>query len=488
MPKEKPERSPLRTRFFYGIGSVAEGTKNTAFNVFLLFYYNVVLGLPGTLSGAAIFIALCVDAITDPLVGAISDDTRTRFGRRHPYMYAAALPMALCFFALFRPPAGLTETGLFLWLTCFAVGVRVSMTFYAIPSGAMVAELTDDYDERTSLVSWRVMFGWLGGISVSLLGYVVFLAPNDSFPDGRLDPGAYLNLGIAGAVMVFTAILICTAGTHHLIPKLKSPPPPEPFTLARLRDEFRPVFQNHSYVMLVVASIFASVAGGFNDVVGLYVNTYFWEFTTGQIAMLVWALLPAIAIAFMATRPLTERFEKKRAALGLASFAILFGPFLIFLRLFGVLPENGDPRLLWMVIGHAVILVALVISISIIIASMVADIVDENELATGRRQEGVFASAIAFAAKATSGVGGLMAGIALDLIAFPRGTASGDVDPDKVTALGLVVGPGMMMLFLVTLVFLSRYRITRANHVTTLAALAARNAALPRSSPLRERI
>ena len=72
------ERVPTRTRILFGIGSVSEGTKNTVFNTFLLFYYNQILGVSGTLSGAAIFIALCVDAITDPLVGSLSDHTHSR--------------------------------------------------------------------------------------------------------------------------------------------------------------------------------------------------------------------------------------------------------------------------------------------------------------------------------------------------------------------------------------------------------------------------
>jgi len=105
MPTSTPPQSAhvrFATKIFYGVGSVSEGTKNTVFNVFLLFYYNQVLGLSGTLSGVAIFIALCIDAITDPLVGSISDNFHSRWGRRHPFMYLAALPMAVCFFLLFK--------------------------------------------------------------------------------------------------------------------------------------------------------------------------------------------------------------------------------------------------------------------------------------------------------------------------------------------------------------------------------------------------
>lgn len=86
-----------RVRLAFGMGQLPEGIKSAAFGFFLLFYYNQVLGLSGTLAGAAIFVALVVDAISDPLVGSLSDVTRSRWGRRHPYMYAAAIPFAASF-------------------------------------------------------------------------------------------------------------------------------------------------------------------------------------------------------------------------------------------------------------------------------------------------------------------------------------------------------------------------------------------------------
>jgi Na+/melibiose symporter-like transporter len=115
--------------------------------------------------------------------------------------------------------------------------------------------------------------------------------------------------------------------------------------------------------------------------------------------------------------------------------------------------------------------VTAVVAIGITVASMIADVVDESELDTGERQEGMFMSTVTFAQKATSGIGGLLAGIALDLIAFPKQADPGSVDPDKLFALGLVVGPGVIVLYLVTLVFLSRYPITRSRHLKTLAEL-----------------
>lgn len=477
-PADDPslEHVPRTTRTVYGFGSVAEGTKNTAFNVFLLFYYNQVLGLPGTLGGLAIFLALCVDAITDPLVGSISDNLHSRFGRRHPFMYASALPMAFCFVLLFNPPE-LDSTGLFLWLTAFAVGVRASMTLYMIPSSSMVAELTPNYDERTSLVSYRVLFGWLGGLFVSQLGYLLYFAPSETFADGRFDPSAYGSFAWACGAIIVVAILLSTTGTHHLIPRLKRPPERERFSLQRFSGEVREVVANRSFRMLIAAGLFASAAAGFSDVVGLYVSTFFWEFSAAQLAILVYGLVIAVVVAFATARPLTERFDKKSASLTMAGLGIALAPLPIFLRLLGWMPPNGHPALLPILFVHQTLLVTLVVTIGIVVGSMIADLVDENELATHKRQEGMFSSTIAFTGKATSGLGGFLAGIALDAIAFPRQVEGVQVPAEKVFALGLAVGPGLMLLYLGTLFFLSRYELTRDRHMEILDQLEERRAA-----------
>ena len=108
MPIDSPEadRVRLSIKLIYGSGQFAEGVKNVAFATFVLLYYNQVLGLSGTLAGLAIFIALCFDAITDPVVGSISDNFKSRWGRRHPFMYAAAIPMAFSFLLSVRASGG----------------------------------------------------------------------------------------------------------------------------------------------------------------------------------------------------------------------------------------------------------------------------------------------------------------------------------------------------------------------------------------------
>jgi len=477
----KPERGrrsaprlPVSTKLAYGFGSIAEGVKDAAFKTFLLFYYNQVLGLPGWMGGAAGAVALIVDGFADPLVGSLSDSTRTRWGRRHPYMYAAAVPMAACFVLLFNPPAGLSHWGLFAWLTVFAVLVRMSMTLYSIPSNSMVAELTPNYDERTSLVSFRFLFGWIGGGTMTLLAYLWFLAPGERLADGLRNPAGYAAWSVTGACMIAGAILLCALGTHHCIPNLKSPPDAGRFSLRRLEGEVRDALGNPSYRTLVISSLFASVGGAFTDVFGLYLNTYFWEFTPEQLAAFLPGVVLGVALGVLSARPISVRFDKRSAALFLATSSVVIGPLPVFLRLARLTPANGSPQLLAALVVHVAFMTTCGVAIGILIGSMISDTIDENELATGKRQEGVFSSAIAFSAKAASGVGTLLAGMALDLIAFPRpgpGAPRPEIAPDQATALGWIVGPGLLGLWVCTLVFLSRYRLTRTEHSRVLAEL-----------------
>ena len=158
-------RSSFSTRFYYGFGAVAYGAKSNGFNYLLLFFYSQVVGLPPQWVSFGIFIALLVDAVSDPLVGYFSDNLRSRWGRRHPLMYAAGLPAAIAYYFLWAPPSGLSQEHLFVYFVSMAIVIRTLLTFYEIPPTSLVAELTQNYDQRTRFMSIRFFFlaggaGW----------------------------------------------------------------------------------------------------------------------------------------------------------------------------------------------------------------------------------------------------------------------------------------------------------------------------------------
>ena len=213
------DRVPRFININYGVGQLAEGAKNATFATFLLLYYNQVLGLSGSLAGLAIFIALCFDAATDPIAGSVSDNFKSRWGRRHPFMYASAIPMALAFYLLFAPPQGLSPAALFAWMTIFTVLTRGAMTLYYVPHLALGAELSDHYTERSSIVAYRWLFSILGHMIVMASAFAVFFVDVDGRP-GDLVAENYPPFALALAVVMVASILISAAGTHSRIPLL----------------------------------------------------------------------------------------------------------------------------------------------------------------------------------------------------------------------------------------------------------------------------
>jgi Na+/melibiose symporter-like transporter len=467
-------RVPVPVKLAYGFGAFAEGTKNAAFTTFLLFYYSQLLGLPASLAGSAMFIALLFDALADPWVGALSDRTRTRLGRRHPYMYAAILPMGAGLLLIFHPPPGLGHGALFAWLLAWSLVVRVGMTLYAIPAAAMMPELTPDYDERTSLASWRAFFFSTSGVVTLLVAFRVFFPETPEFPQGQRNPAGYLGYGLMCGAISMLAIAICAFGTQHLVPRMPQAAD-GPFTLRALFGDLRDALRHRSYLMLVLATFFASAAGGFNDAIGIYVNTYFWGFTSAELQLLLLPLLPAVVLGTAIARPVTARFDKRSVAIWLSAVGCALAPLPVLLKLAGWLPDERRALIVTLVALHAFVIVTLLVVILIAIVAMIADVVDESEVTTGKRQEGIFASAITFCAKAASGFGAWVAGLALDAIQFPRG-ADVAVAAAKTLELGAAAAPGMLVLLLLTFFFLGRCRLTRESHRAALALLAERRA------------
>ena len=206
----------------YSIGSVANGVKTDTFTFFLLFFYSNIIGLNPGLAGSAIFIALCIDAITDPLMGTISDRTNSSLGRRHPYMFISFIPMSLGYIFLFAPRQGwdMSQTDLFLWMTVFTVLTRLGMTLFDIPHRAFGGEVTKDYQERTILMSWREAFGWIAGLSNAFLGYGIFFASTPEYPQGQLNPDAWFPFALTGAIVMIISVLYSSYSTKDEIKSL----------------------------------------------------------------------------------------------------------------------------------------------------------------------------------------------------------------------------------------------------------------------------
>lgn len=464
------------TKTVYGVGQAAEGIKNFSFETFLFFYFSRVLGLSGSAAGAAVAIALVFDAVTDPLAGSLSDSFRHKWGRRHPFMYAAAPPLALSYGLLFSPPAGLGSVGLFVWLTIFTILVRTSMTLYHVPHLSLGAELSNDYQERTSIVGFRVIFSALGSLAVAVLARTVFFTPTADLENGQLDAAAYPSFGWFFAGLMLVTILMSAAGTHSRIATLpKAPDDPEPPSLGRVGRELREAFRNDSFRFFVTGIFIFFVARGVQLTLNLDMLTYFWnmkEKTMGVLVAMVFAFTLGIPFWAAASRWL----DKKPTILtGISSFSILIllPPLM---KLLGLWPAPDSPLYAPGIIGMTA-LAAFGGAAGIVAAgSMMADIADEHELSTHRRQEGIFFGALSFSVKSSSGAGHLIAGLAMDAIAFPRQVTVAEVAPETIRSLGWIFCGFLLVLGTFSVTLVSRYRLTRKRHAEISAELGRRRA------------
>lgn len=479
----------LGTKLFYGIGSIAYGVKDQGFSYLLLLYYNQVLHVPASDVGLALLIVLAVDACYDPIIGHWSDNFHSRWGRRHPFMYATALPVSLCYLLLWQPPASFGPRALFYYLIAVAIVVRFFITLYEIPSSALAPELTENYHDRTQLLGFRTLFQWLGGLALAFLALSVFLVPDADHPFGQLNPAGYADYGWAAGAAMLTAILISAAGTHRHIPNLRPPPPKRRFVPAQVARDIIQILSRRALLVLLGAGLFAGTAIGLAAALTNYFLTFFWALSADQIAIVLASYLISAFIALPGATILSRRFGKKWAAIMLWSAGIVLGPLALLLRLAGWFPANGDPALVPILFIHGAVTIALFIANNILVASMIADVVEAGQIETGRRAEGLFFAANSFIQKFTSGIGIYSAGLVLALIGFPEGVEPGQVPPDVLSHLVEVYVPVITLLFLGAIGFVQAYPIDRATHEANLARLgtargsAAAAAAMPETIP-----
>lgn len=460
----------------YGFGSVAYGVNNVGFDYFLLLFYSQVIGLDARLVGVAIIVALVFDAISDPIVGYWSDNFRSRWGRRHPFMLAAAVPAALSYFLLWNPPQGWSQTGIFWYLLLLAVVIRTAMTFFETPSSALAPELTGDYDERSTLISYRSYFGWTGGNAITVMMFF-FLFPamaTETIADGRFNRDSYEMLGIVASALIFLSIVVCVFGTRSRIKHLKQPPPPRRITVATVFREIFETLSNRSFLALFVAAMLGAVATGLAASLAFYFYTYFWEFTSIQTGLITMGVFVAAIIGFILAPIITRRVGKKTGAMAVGLVAFIGAPLPIALRLLGLLPENGTPFVFWFVFIAGIIDLGLIICFQILYASMMADLVEQSELRTGRRSEGVFFSSITFIRKSVQGFGLMMASLVLHWAKFPSGATVEQVSDEAVWRLGAYYVPTILIIWMLMMAVISAYRLDRAEHEENLRKLALR--------------
>ncbi len=464
-------KPPLFVKLAYSLGQAAQNGGFDAAIAFIFFYYSAVLGLSGTYVGAALAVSLAFDAVVDPVVGSWSDNIKSRLGRRLPLMILAIPMIAVSVGLLFSPPTGLGQIGLFGWLTMMSVTVRSSISLFNVPYIALGAELSSDYAERTSVVVYRAFAGICAGVAVTAIGYSVYFANG-----GLQRPDGYPGFGWSVALLLFVCMSICCVGVARFAAALPQPDKMPGSILRRLPAEIKEIFGNRSFRLLFISAVVIFLAIGVNGSLNSHAFVFVWRLKSEKIQFISYAYLLGILIGIVGAPLMQKLIEKKNVViigflLLIANWIVLQGSML----LGGYFPQ-ADAALLPMQVNSFIAGIGTGF-VSVAYPSMMADAADEHEFLFGRRREGLYFAGLGFAGKAATGLGVMVAGIALDMIHFPHSagpTASAALPAAMQDRLVIIWGPVPAIIAIVSLLILAAYGLSRDRHRQIATVLARR--------------
>lgn len=462
----------LALKLSYGSGQAIDNAIATS-NTFLLFYLTTICGLSGVAAGMVFFLSLAVDALLDPMIGRLSDNWRSRMGRRLPFMMASLVPMMAAAIALFSIPRGLSETALFLYALGLSIALRASLSLFALPYAALTAELTDDYTERSVISGYRALFAVAGTAACLAPAFLLIFGGEGGLQsrDGYPLFGAWL------AFLILAFGLWCLLGTGR---KILSLPVPQAATQNGARHfaaEIGRLFKNPSFVPLFIVAVLVLISQGLTGSLNLHAYRFFWRLPPEYLQLPILVLPVGMIAGTVVAALLVTRFEK-RDVLTAAIVTVAAGPILLSILVGAALVQPGTFTCLSLLIANGLALGAGGAVCFVCFSSMMADAVDEHDHLFGVRCEGLYAASLLLGVKAATGLGAFLAGLGLQLVGFSATGATGAAAPSaaSVAGVGLLWGPGGAVLLLASLPFLWRYKIDRGRHAAIIAGLAARKA------------
>ncbi|BAM03956.1 MFS transporter [Phycisphaera mikurensis] len=499
-----PAPLPLRVRVGWGLGGIADNFMSSTLFVLGMILYVTAFHVPAGLAGVALSVPRFVDAITDPLIGNLSDNFRSRWGRRRPMIVAGAVGSAVLLPLMWFPP--LLETagnpwysnGPFWYLSIVGSLYFVFYTLFMVPYTALGFELTDDYDQRTRVLAWRMYLGLAASMTVPALYWFCRLPVFGDGIDGEVN-------GVRWVTLILAAIVLVTG----LAPAIACRERPEAATqpTTPILPAVRATLQNGPFLVLFIAYM-AVIMGIFTaGTVGTFALIYYVfqgaatvdaaKDHAAFLGLLAGVLAALTSYGSMFLAAWVSRRTGKRPAMILGLSLMLVGTVSIwflydpaaaindrdgglvrgFVAAAGALGAEPDPA----AIKPGVLLATFLLSLGgqgcwLMVDSMTADICDEDELRTGRRREGMFGAAQGFGRKIALAFTVLGGGFLLDWIGFDpeAAEAAGGVGPEvadrMLLTLILCQGGGLV----IALCVFALYPITRARAAATQAELARR--------------
>jgi Na+/melibiose symporter-like transporter len=450
---------PIFDKVGYGLGNFSTGVANQVLGTYLVFYCTVILNIPGSLVGLAVSLSIIWDAITDPLMGYFSDMTKSKtFGRRHQYLLIGGIGLGLSNYLLWSMNSGLSPYLKFTIIFLLIIVIKTFSTIYVTPYTALGAELSNDYNERTTIQGIKTIFFLLGLAFVSVFGMFVFFRSTKEFPSGQLNPASYSSMGIFTSIIIIIFAIACFYTTKKYIPILNEHVQNgvSESKLSTLLAAFREIFLNKSFRSVAFAYMFTNIASALISNTGLHVFTYTFLLSSQQIAIIVGVQFLVSILSQPIWSIASKKLDKKPSmVLGIIICIIscLFFIVLVFIKdyvggsvlyflPFAALAGFGTGGLFTLPL------------------SMVADVIDLDELNTGKRAEGSYYGCLTLFYKLSQSITLFLIGFILDFVKFD---ANLPVQAQStVIILGLMLSIGSAVSFIAALLSIFKYNLNRS--------------------------
>lgn len=398
------DRLPFSSKLLFGVGGTIDAYLSTAIHTIANQVFNIFLGMNPVLISLVIFLSRLWDAFTDPFMGSVSDNTRSRFGRRRPFILVGGIGAALIYVLMWRFSPTWSHVVIFWWFLLMTLVFYTFGTICSVPYNALSYELSPNYNERTRIMAVRIFFGALAGVSVQ---WTYRLTQMECFTD-TLDGIRTVSIGIA-LILVVSALLPALFSKERLA-QVAQRQQKVPFW-----PSLKQTFRNSSFVFLIAGVILACLGLFMVGQLGTYINIYhiFGGDTKaastmlglgGMLYHLCGGVMAAPLISFLA-----RKFGKKETLLG----GLLLGIVGTGTKFWTYTPDNPYLQLTSMLVMSPGLS-----CLWILTPSIVADICDEDELETGIRREGMYGAVYSNVMKFGMSIGLLLTGFILNLTGF----------------------------------------------------------------------
>ena len=473
MEKNLLKGIPFNKKLGYSIGNLGFGIVFQVGVSYIFLYATGVLKLSAAIIGLVVGVGVIWDGITDPIMGIISDNTRSkRFGRRHLYLLAGGICAGLFNYLLWIIDPGLSDTVKLIWLFVTIILVKSALTVFSTPHSALGAELSADYHERTTIQVMRTVF-FLTALFFALVVFMaVFFKATPDYPQGQLNPEAYPRMGLAASLLMIVSCLIAYFSTRKYIPLLPEAPKKKNAGVGSLTGAYRQfgsAFKNRDFVYVVCGYLFTNVTTALFSVLGLHAYTYTFGFNSITIGIIFAVQIIISILSQPVWSRISHKIDKKPSII--AGLLITIASCVIFIVL--VLAKEQVSSLIGVFIAFSALLgfgSGVLLSMPL---SMIADTIDVEELKSGRRSEGVFYGLFTLCYKLSQSIVLFIVGFVLVLIGFD---ANLPVQSNSTaTWLGLILGIGCIFALLTSILCYRKYRLNRDEVLKVQTELKARS-------------